>query len=168
MCVPVCRIYPSGLSTMLCLCLCVCVSVLVCLLPVRHCRGRINSCVGQANHRSFLLLLVLFLSTSVYGISLVLQSVCPTQPLLTALLYCPGVYDQYRYWKHWHKHARTHKWCYYLFNLGQVRKMGYSPKCQTIPLHVNIDFDLNCPSIVERTATIIVCLLVKMTIGWEM
>lgn len=51
--------------------------------------------MGQANHRSFLLTLVFFLLTSLYGISLVLQSVCPTQHLFTALLYCPGVYNQY-------------------------------------------------------------------------
>ncbi|KAG7273334.1 hypothetical protein CRUP_030232 [Coryphaenoides rupestris] len=55
----------------------------------------INSCVGQGNHRSFLLTLLLFLSTSLYGIALVLRSVCPRQNVLTALLYCPGVYDQY-------------------------------------------------------------------------
>lgn len=76
-------------------CLPVCVfvglSVALCWFHIR-----INSCVGQANHRSFLLTLVLFLLTSVYGISLVLQSVCPKQHLFTALIYCPGVYDQYR------------------------------------------------------------------------
>ncbi|XP_048850598.1 palmitoyltransferase ZDHHC23-B-like isoform X1 [Brienomyrus brachyistius] len=55
----------------------------------------INSCVGQANHRSFLLMLLLFLLTSLYGISLVLRSVCPHQNLLFALFYCPGVYAQY-------------------------------------------------------------------------
>eukprot|EP00063_Salmo_salar_P076836 XP_014051671.1 PREDICTED: palmitoyltransferase ZDHHC23-like isoform X2 [Salmo salar] len=55
----------------------------------------INSCVGKANHRNFLLTLLLFLLTSLYGISLVLRSVCPRQNLLTALLYCPGVYNQY-------------------------------------------------------------------------
>ncbi|XP_023152825.1 palmitoyltransferase ZDHHC23-A-like isoform X1 [Amphiprion ocellaris] len=54
----------------------------------------INSCVGQANHRSFLLTLCVFLLTSVYGISLVLCSLCPRQYLMTALLYCPGVYSQ--------------------------------------------------------------------------
>ena len=68
-----------------------------CLCCVCHCGGRINSCVGKPNHRNFLLTLLLFLLTSLYGISLVLWSVCPRQNLLTALLYCPGVYNQYRY-----------------------------------------------------------------------
>lgn len=58
---------------------------------------RINSCVGQANHRSFLLTLCVFVSTSLYGISLVLGSLCPRQYLMTALLYCPAVYSQSRY-----------------------------------------------------------------------
>ncbi|XP_068588437.1 palmitoyltransferase ZDHHC23-B isoform X2 [Cebidichthys violaceus] len=64
----------------------------VCVLRLDH---HCVCCVGQTNHRSFLLTLVLFLLTSLYGISLVLQSVCPDQLLFTALLYCPGVYDQY-------------------------------------------------------------------------
>ncbi|XP_078122359.1 palmitoyltransferase ZDHHC23-A-like [Sander vitreus] len=54
----------------------------------------INSCVGQANHRSFLLTLSVFVLTSLYGISLVLCSLCPQQYLMTALLYCPSVYSQ--------------------------------------------------------------------------
>ncbi|XP_034562123.1 palmitoyltransferase ZDHHC23 isoform X2 [Notolabrus celidotus] len=64
----------------------------VCVLRLDH---HCVCCVGQANHRSFLLTLVLFLLTSLYGIILVLQSVCPNQHLFTALLYCPGVYSQY-------------------------------------------------------------------------
>nr|XP_061801411.1 palmitoyltransferase ZDHHC23-A-like [Nerophis lumbriciformis] len=54
----------------------------------------INSCVGQGNHRSFLLTLCVFLLTSLYGISLVLRSLCPQQYLVSALFYCPGVYSQ--------------------------------------------------------------------------
>uniref|UniRef100_A0A3Q3WUU8 Palmitoyltransferase n=1 Tax=Mola mola TaxID=94237 RepID=A0A3Q3WUU8_MOLML len=57
----------------------------------------INSCVGQANHRSSLLTLCVFVLTSLYGISLVLRSICPQRCVLTALLYCPAVYSQPRY-----------------------------------------------------------------------
>lgn len=67
----------------------------VCVQRLDHHCVWINNCVGQANHVSFLLTLVFFLLTSLYGIGLVLRSVCPQQNVLTALLYCPGVYNQY-------------------------------------------------------------------------
>uniref|UniRef100_A0A8C1L635 Palmitoyltransferase n=1 Tax=Cyprinus carpio TaxID=7962 RepID=A0A8C1L635_CYPCA len=66
-----------------------------CVLRMDHHCVWINSCVGQANHRQFILTLLLFLLTSFYGISLVLKSICPRQSLFTAILYCPGVYNQY-------------------------------------------------------------------------
>ncbi|MEE6473379.1 hypothetical protein FKM82_009987 [Ascaphus truei] len=55
----------------------------------------INSCIGAWNHRSFILLLVFFLFTSVYGITVTLHSICRGQHVLAALLYCPGVYTEY-------------------------------------------------------------------------
>lgn len=67
----------------------------VCVLRLDHHCVWINSCVGQANHFSFLLTLIFFLLTSLYGMSLVLQSVCPKQYTFTALLYCPGVYSEF-------------------------------------------------------------------------
>ncbi|TRY81581.1 hypothetical protein DNTS_012091 [Danionella cerebrum] len=67
----------------------------MCVLRLDHHCVWINSCVGQANHRQFILTLLLFLLTSFYGISLVLRSICPRQSLLTAMFYCPGVYGQY-------------------------------------------------------------------------
>ncbi|XP_015250787.1 PREDICTED: palmitoyltransferase ZDHHC23 isoform X1 [Cyprinodon variegatus] len=67
----------------------------VCVQRLDHHCVWINNCVGQANHGSFLLTLVFFLLTSMYGIGLVLRSVCPQQSVLTALLYCPGVYNQF-------------------------------------------------------------------------
>lgn len=76
-----------------------CLLFVSCMYVTFH--DRINSCVGQANHRQFILTLLLFLVTSFYGISLVLRSVCPQQSLFTAMLYCPGVYNQYRYATHY-------------------------------------------------------------------
>lgn len=77
---------------------------------------RINSCVGQANHRSFLLTLVFFLLTSLYGISLVLQSVCPDQNVMTALFYCPDVYNQFRFGS---KYTNSQK-CFLLYLIQLV------------------------------------------------
>lgn len=67
----------------------------MCVLRLDHHCVWINSCVGQANHLSFLLTLIFFLLTSVYGIFLVLRSVCPKQYILSALIYCPGVYSEF-------------------------------------------------------------------------
>lgn len=63
---------------------------------------RINSCVGQANHRSFVATLAVFVLTCVYGIRLVLSSLCPQQHLWMALFYCPAVYSQPRYSRRLH------------------------------------------------------------------
>ncbi|XP_029433590.1 palmitoyltransferase ZDHHC23 [Rhinatrema bivittatum] len=52
----------------------------------------INSCIGEWNHRAFILLLALFLMTSMYGITLTLRTICSGQNIFTALFYCPRVY----------------------------------------------------------------------------
>ncbi|XP_048350460.1 palmitoyltransferase ZDHHC23 [Sphaerodactylus townsendi] len=55
----------------------------------------INSCVGEQNHLAFILVLFLFLLTSVYGISLTLDTICRGKATIKALFYCPGVYADY-------------------------------------------------------------------------
>ncbi|XP_048396230.1 palmitoyltransferase ZDHHC23-B isoform X3 [Stegostoma tigrinum] len=55
----------------------------------------INSCVGESNHRAFILTLFVFLLTSIYGISLTLDTICRGRSIFTALFYCPGVYHDY-------------------------------------------------------------------------
>lgn len=56
---------------------------------------RINSCVGESNHQAFILALSVFLLTSVYGITLTLDTICRDRSVFTALFYCPGVYADY-------------------------------------------------------------------------
>ncbi|KAM4700438.1 palmitoyltransferase ZDHHC23 [Discoglossus pictus] len=55
----------------------------------------INNCIGAQNHKSFIMALSLFMVTSVYGITMTLGTVCRGRNVLTALLYCPGVYKDY-------------------------------------------------------------------------
>ncbi|KAM6448079.1 palmitoyltransferase ZDHHC23 isoform 1-T2 [Liasis olivaceus] len=55
----------------------------------------INNCVGEQNHQAFILALFVFLLTSVYGISLTLDTICRGKTTLSALFYCPGVYGEY-------------------------------------------------------------------------
>ncbi|MBV95862.1 Palmitoyltransferase ZDHHC23, partial [Eschrichtius robustus] len=55
----------------------------------------INSCVGESNHQAFMLALLIFLLTSVYGITLTLDTICTDRSVFTALFYCPGVYANY-------------------------------------------------------------------------
>ncbi|XP_060090626.1 palmitoyltransferase ZDHHC23 [Heteronotia binoei] len=55
----------------------------------------INSCVGEQNHQAFILALSLFLLTSVYGISLTLDTICKGKATIKALFHCPGVYADY-------------------------------------------------------------------------
>ncbi|XP_063812862.1 palmitoyltransferase ZDHHC23 [Pseudophryne corroboree] len=55
----------------------------------------INNCIGSQNHKFFILLLLVFLFTSIYGIILTLRAICRGQNLLSALFYCQGVYANY-------------------------------------------------------------------------
>ncbi|KAE8621184.1 hypothetical protein XENTR_v10004714 [Xenopus tropicalis] len=55
----------------------------------------INNCIGSHNHRFFILLLLFFLFTSVYGITVTLNLLCRGRNAFVALLYCPGVYTEY-------------------------------------------------------------------------
>ena len=60
----------------------------------RHCVW-VNSCVGESNHQAFILALLVFLLTSVYGITLTLDTICTDRSVFTALFYCPGIYADY-------------------------------------------------------------------------
>ncbi|XP_074070655.1 palmitoyltransferase ZDHHC23 isoform X1 [Macrotis lagotis] len=64
----------------------------VCVRRMDHHCIWINSCVGESNHQAFILALSIFLVTSVYGITLALDTICRDRSVFTALFYCPGVY----------------------------------------------------------------------------
>nr|XP_033798500.1 palmitoyltransferase ZDHHC23 [Geotrypetes seraphini]XP_033798501.1 palmitoyltransferase ZDHHC23 [Geotrypetes seraphini]XP_033798502.1 palmitoyltransferase ZDHHC23 [Geotrypetes seraphini]XP_033798504.1 palmitoyltransferase ZDHHC23 [Geotrypetes seraphini] len=52
----------------------------------------IDSCIGESNHHAFILLILFFLMTSVYGITLTLGTICSDHNAFVSLFYCPGVY----------------------------------------------------------------------------
>lgn len=64
----------------------------ICVRRMDHHCVWINSCVGESNHQAFILALSIFLLTSVYGITLTLDTICRDRSVFTALFYCPGVY----------------------------------------------------------------------------
>ncbi|XP_035130030.3 palmitoyltransferase ZDHHC23 isoform X3 [Callithrix jacchus] len=68
----------------------------ICVRRMDHHCVWINSCVGESNHQAFILALLIFLLTSVYGITLTLDTICRDRSVFTALFYCPGVYANYR------------------------------------------------------------------------
>lgn len=67
----------------------------ICVRRMDHHCVWINGCVGESNHQAFILALSIFLLTSVYGITLTLDTICRDRSVFTALFYCPGVYADY-------------------------------------------------------------------------
>ncbi|XP_035299204.1 palmitoyltransferase ZDHHC23 isoform X2 [Cricetulus griseus] len=67
----------------------------ICGICVRRMDHHCVCCVGESNHQAFILALLIFLLTSVYGISLTLNTICRDRSLFIALFYCPGVYENY-------------------------------------------------------------------------
>lgn len=67
----------------------------ICVRRMDHHCVWINSCVGESNHQAFILALLVFLLTSVYGITLTLDTICRDRSVFTALFYCPEVYSDY-------------------------------------------------------------------------
>ncbi|OCT93624.1 palmitoyltransferase ZDHHC23 [Xenopus laevis] len=66
-----------------------------CIRRLDHHCVWINNCIGSSNHRFFILLLLFFLFTSIYGITMTLNTLCRGRNALAALFYCPGVYQEY-------------------------------------------------------------------------
>ncbi|XP_036913300.1 palmitoyltransferase ZDHHC23 isoform X2 [Sturnira hondurensis] len=64
----------------------------ICGICVRRLDHHCVCCVGESNHQAFILALSVFLLTSVYGITLTLDTICRDRSVFTALFYCPGVY----------------------------------------------------------------------------
>lgn len=64
----------------------------ICGMCVRRMDHHCVCCVGESNHQAFVLALSVFLLTSVYGITLTLDTICRDRSVFTALFYCPGVY----------------------------------------------------------------------------
>ncbi|XP_055965342.1 palmitoyltransferase ZDHHC23 isoform X2 [Sorex fumeus] len=67
----------------------------ICGICVRRMDHHCVCCVGESNHQAFILALCIFLLTSVYGITLTLDTICQDRSIFTALFYCPGVYANY-------------------------------------------------------------------------
>lgn len=66
-----------------------------CVLRLDHHCVWINNCIGSRNHKFFILLLLTFMFTSVYGITITLSTLCRDQYIISALFYCPGAYADY-------------------------------------------------------------------------
>ncbi|XP_078605954.1 palmitoyltransferase ZDHHC23-like isoform X2 [Branchiostoma floridae x Branchiostoma japonicum] len=64
-----------------------------CVLRLDHHCIWIDHCVGKNNHRSFLLTLVLFMSSAGYGVWLSLNSTCPGWYSKRWIPYCPQAYS---------------------------------------------------------------------------
>ncbi|XP_016040739.2 palmitoyltransferase ZDHHC23 isoform X2 [Erinaceus europaeus] len=67
----------------------------ICGICVKRMDHHCVCCVGESNHQAFILALLVFLLTSVYGITLTLDTICRERSVFTALFYCPGVYANY-------------------------------------------------------------------------
>uniref|UniRef100_UPI00358F93E7 palmitoyltransferase ZDHHC23 isoform X1 n=1 Tax=Myxine glutinosa TaxID=7769 RepID=UPI00358F93E7 len=53
----------------------------------------IDSCIGESNHRWFLLTISFFLLTATYGLHVAFSCICPQSIFPLSMFYCPGVYQ---------------------------------------------------------------------------